>query len=100
MEKKKKSHITKQKVSSKFIAIRNAIQKLNPDFYFPSAGPAIFPFLDPTLSTDEDNIFVHQPRLDKFLKKQKVKSVYLKPGNKFCETKTYNPIPSPNKESF
>ena len=93
IDKKKKIKISKQKVNSKLIAIKNALKILQPEFYFPSAGPAIFPFLKQNFSLGNDNIFIHQTKLDMFLSKQNIKLTYLKPGEKFNSQKT-TPIPA------
>ena len=44
LSKKEKELISKKKVSTKLDSIRNAIKILKPEYYFPSAGPAIFLF--------------------------------------------------------
>jgi UDP-MurNAc hydroxylase len=95
-----KREISRKKVNSKLIAIRNMVRHLKPDFYFPSAGPAIFPFLDPELSSGDDNIFVHQPILEKLLKNEDTKLVYLKPGDSFSRTVETFPIAAPSSSQI
>ena len=62
--------ISNKKTLAKFISIKNAINLIKPKYYLPSAGPAIFPFLDPDLSFGVDNIFVHQPKIKKATQRQ------------------------------
>ena len=100
IDKKKKIQISKQKVNSKLIAIKNALKILQPEFYFPSAGPAIFPFLKQNFSLGNENIFIHQTELDMFLSKQNIKLTYLKPGEKFNSLKKTTPIPAPTKSQL
>ena len=90
-----KRKISKKKVLSKLVAVRNAINLIKPKFYLPSAGPAIFPFLDETLSLGIDNIFVHQPDLDNFLRNTVTKLSYLRPGETFSPLSTTQPIQPP-----
>ena len=91
-----KQRISKKKTMSKLVAVRNALKILNPKYYLPSAGPAIFPFHDPFLSLGEDNIFVHQPKLSKFLSNSDTCVVYLKPGDTFKISSLYQPIEPPS----
>ena len=92
-----KSIISKKKVLSKLVAVRNAIKLINPKFYLPSAGPAIFPFLDEDLSLGTGNIFLHQPALDAFLKSSGTEMAYLKPGDTFKNENLTKPIKPPTK---
>ncbi len=95
-----KRDISRKKVNSKLIAIRNVIHDLKPDYYLPSAGPAIFPHLDAELSLGADNIFVHQPVLEKMLKGACTKLVCLRPGESFSPDIETNPIPAPSREEI
>ena len=95
-----KRKISKKKVLSKLVAVRNAINLLKPKFYLPSAGPAIFPFLDKTLSLGIDNIFVHQPDLDNFLKNTDTKLSYLRPGDTLNPLFTTQPIQPPTEQEL
>jgi len=91
----KKKKISKRKVLSKLINIKNSIELLKPKNYFPSAGPAIFPFLNFDFSTGSDNIFIHQPDLVNYLKNTDTEVVCLRPGDVFEEHKNFIPIPPP-----
>lgn len=95
-----KRKISKKKVLSKLVAVRNAINLIKPKFYLPSAGPAIFPFLDKKLSLGVDNIFVHQPDLDNFLKNTDTKLTYLRPGETLNPLSTTQPIKPPTEEEL
>ena len=90
-----KLSISKKKVLSKLVAVRNAIKLINPKFYLPSAGPAVFPFLEQSLSLGIDNIFLHQPDIDKFLKNSNTEIVYLKPGDNLESPNATQPIEPP-----
>ncbi len=94
---KRKEIIAEKKVLNKFQNVLHGIEILNPKFFIPAAGPAIFPFLDASLSLGNRNIFVHQSRLHDFLNDNGFKNtIYLKPGQYFDE-KYVSPIPPPNK---
>lgn len=95
-----KREISRKKVASKLVAIKNMIRHLQPKFYFPSAGPAIFPHLDAELSLGEGNIFIHQPQLDKLLKTSGTKLVYLRPGEIFESHLNSCPIPPPTRSEL
>ena len=100
ISKSEKRKISKKKVLSKLVAVRNAINLIKPKFYLPSAGPAIFPFLDESLSLGIDNIFVHQPDLDKFLRNTDTKLSYLRPGETFNLLSTSQPILPPTENEL
>jgi UDP-MurNAc hydroxylase len=95
MSESEKEKISKKKVLSKLVAVRNAIKSIEPKFYLPSAGPAIFPFLDESLSLGIDNIFVHQPDLDSFLQNLDVKICYPRPGELLKPLDPSQPIQPP-----
>jgi UDP-MurNAc hydroxylase len=95
-----KKKISKKKILSKFVAVRNAINLIKPKFYLPSAGPAIFPFLDETLSLGIDNIFVHQPELNYFLRNTDSILIYLRPGEKLNPLSTMQPIQPPTENEL
>jgi len=95
MDKIEKHKISKQKVTTKLSAVRSAIKIVNPKYYFPSAGPAIFPFLKKDLSVGKNNIFVHQPELVKFLEKLNTKVICLRPGEEFNKEIINPPIYPP-----
>ena len=96
-----KQEISKKKVLSKLVAIRNAIQLIKPEFYLPSAGPAIFPFLADNLSLGKNNIFIHQPDLDKFLRKVDAKLMYLMPGDTLSKSAPHTkPIQPPTSSEL
>ena len=90
-----KISISKKKKLSKLIAVRNAVKLINPKIYLPSAGPAVFPFLDHSLSLGIDNIFVHQPDIHKFLQSSTTKLAYLKPGDCLGVSNSTKPIKPP-----
>ena len=90
-----KESISRKKAAAKIIAIRNAIKVINPKYYLPSAGPAIFPFLDDALSFGCGNIFIHQPELLQKLKSSNTDVVYLKPGEQLDPSKLTKPIEPP-----
>ncbi len=95
-DKNKKSIITKTKVENKLLNVINAIKILDPKYYLPSAGPAIFPFLDKNLSFGKENIFIHQDFLNERLKQSNINNaIFLKPGELFDENKKI-PIRAPN----
>jgi len=96
MEDVEKNDISKKKVFSRLVAVRNAIKLLNPTYYFPSAGPAIFPFLNKELSLNKSTIFVHQPDLIKFLEKSNTKVICLRPGEEFNQGIDNLPIIPPS----
>ncbi len=96
MKKSEKLTISKKKVLSKLVAVRNAIQLIKPRFYLPSAGPAIFPFLNADLSLGVDNIFVHQPDIKNFLRNSSAEVLCLYPGDHLDLNKQTQPIKPPS----
>lgn len=95
LDENKKTEISRKKIASKLAAIRNAINLIKPKFYLPSAGPAIFPFLEHSLSLGSGNVFVHQPELRKFLKSSATELLYIKPGDELDNLKNVMPIEPP-----
>lgn len=95
MSASEKSKISKKKVLSKLVAVRDAISMLEPTVYIPSAGPAVFPHLVAELSLGQDNIFVHQPALNKFLRSTKTKVVFPRPGEIIDKNSNQGPINPP-----
>ena len=95
MNDEKKKQISKKKAITKLTAVRNAIKIVNPKYYLPSAGPAIFPFLNEDLSFGKNNVFIHQPDLIKFLEKSKAKIVCLRPGEEFNKEINNSPVSPP-----
>jgi UDP-MurNAc hydroxylase len=96
----RKKYISKQKANNKFNNVLNGIKQLNPKYFLPAAGPAIFPFLDPSLSFGKENIFVHQEELNNFLVNNNFsRSLFLRPGDNLSSDLT-KPIPSPNQEDI
>ena len=78
----------------------NGIKTLEPDYFCPAAGPVIFPFLDENLSQGKGNIFIHQDKLDQFLKAKNIKNlIYLRPGDEFDNRKV-EPIKPPSTEEI
>jgi UDP-MurNAc hydroxylase len=77
-----KAEISHRKNNSKILNIVKAIKKLKPDFYIPAAGPAIFPYLNPQLSYGQDNIFIHQDKLNTILASNKITNIlFPRPGD-------------------
>lgn len=99
MEEEEKRKVTERKVAIKFQNVLGAIRHLQPDFYIPAAGPAVFPFLDAALSTEPGNIFVHQPELTGFLNDHGVANILCpRPGDEVSPVTTRTPIPRPSRE--
>ena len=96
LDEDEKQRISKKKVMSKLVAVRNAIQLINPKYYLPSAGPAIFPFLDEALSFGIGNIFVHQPDITKYLRNSNTEVICLRPGDRLDPTKATQPVGPPS----
>tara|TARA_Y100001968_G_scaffold291883_1_gene296651 strand:- start:389 stop:1918 length:1530 start_codon:yes stop_codon:yes gene_type:complete len=93
---KKKKNISSEKVNAKFKNVLKALNILNPKYFIPAAGPAIFPFLDAELSLGKNNIFVHQSELKKFLEDNQFKNtLFLKPSESFDSHST-EPIMTPS----
>ena len=97
MSEVERKKISKKKVLSKLVAVRNAIKQIQPRYYIPSAGPAIFPHLEQYLSFGIDNIFVHQPDIKKFLKDTNIEVICLRPGDQLHKTLHLDPIEPPNR---
>ena len=100
IEEVEREKISKKKVTSKLIAIQNAIKLIKPKYYLPSAGPAIFPFLKNNLSMGVGNIFIHQPDIKNFLKNADVEVLCLRPGERLDTTKHREPIVPPTKNEL
>lgn len=100
LEENEKQHISRKKVMAKLSAVRNAIKLLKPQYYLPSAGPAIFPFLDDSLSLGSGNIFIHQPELHQMLKSLETELIYLQPGEQLKNSKFTKPIEPPSKSDL
>lgn len=97
---RRKEFLSKQKVINKFNNVLSGIKLLEPKYFLPAAGPAIFPFLDPSLSYGVGNIFVHQNKLKNFLEESGVtKSIFLRPGDCF-DDKKLQPIKNPTIETI
>jgi UDP-MurNAc hydroxylase len=91
-----KKIISQNKIDSKIKNIVEAIRVLEPDFYVPAAGPAIFPFLDENLSFGADNIFIHQDLLaNKMLAEGISNIIYAIPGDEIGK-KQGKPIQPPS----
>ena len=92
---KRKKLIAAEKVQNKLNNVLSAIRILNPKYFLPAAGPAIFPYLEENLSLGKNNIFIHQDYLHKFLNENNFKNIlYLRPGDFLSSDKT-NPIMPP-----
>lgn len=89
MDDSEKVRISKKKKLSKLTAIRDAIKLIQPRYYLPAAGPAVFPFLDHSFTLDEDNIFIHQETVAKFLRNSSAKLISLRPGDSFDPERNY-----------
>ena len=82
---KKKKEVSNHKVKN----------NLNPKYFLPAAGPAIFPYLDDDLSFGIDNIFIHHNYLNNYLGNNNVGNVlYLNPGD-YLDSKKKLPIYPP-----
>ena len=93
-----KVKISSQKVKNKFKNVLNALNQLQPKYFLPAAGPAIFPFLDINLSLGVDNIFVHQQELKEFLEFNDFNNIlFLRPGQDFTSN-AFKPIETPTIE--
>ena len=93
-----KVKISSQKVKNKFKNVLNALNQLQPKYFLPAAGPAIFPFLDINLSLGVDNIFVHQQELKEFLEFNEFNNIlFLRPGQDFTSN-AFKPIETPTIE--
>lgn len=93
-----KVKISSQKVKNKFKNVLNALNQLQPKYFLPAAGPAIFPFLDINLSLGVNNIFVHQQELKEFLEFNEFNNIlYLRPGQDFASN-AFKPIETPTIE--
>ncbi|WP_340260993.1 Rieske (2Fe-2S) protein [Roseobacter sp. HKCCA0882] len=95
-----KAEISRKKINAKLTALRRAIETIKPKYYIPSAGPAIFPFLDPNLSLGEDNIFIHQSKLKELFLGVDVEMIYLTPGSNVQFPNTTKPINPPTREEI
>ena len=95
---RRKALISGEKVLSKLNNVLSGIEKLKPKYFIPAAGPPVFPFLDERLSYGKDNIFIHQDKLDAFLKENDIYiGRYLNPGQHFDDALT-KPISAPNSK--
>lgn len=97
----KMKRISIDKVESKLHTLCQTLKTLQPEFYLPSAGPAIFPFLpDNHPARSIDSTFIHQDYLGKYLAKEGIKNaIYLSPGDKFSHLHT-TPIPAPTQDTI
>ena len=100
IKEEEKKIISNKKVLAKLISVRNAISLIKPKYYLPSAGPAIFPFLDPSLSFGEDNIFTHQPKIEGFFSNLDTQLVFMRPGEDFEGSLNNPPINPPTIEEL
>ncbi len=95
----KKSDIARKKVKSKLMAIRQVVRKLEPTFFLPSAGPAVFPHL-PDEFLQGDSIFVHQDILPKLFARGVTKPQYLRPGETLNEEMSTEVIAPPEQDEI
>ena len=97
----RKIRISADKVKSKLNSVAGAIEKLKPRYFIPAAGPAIFPYLDASLSLGKDNIFIHQDYLNKFFQDLSVTN-YLFPriGEQISDQTSREPIPAPTLQDL
>jgi UDP-MurNAc hydroxylase len=96
---KQKKRIANQKINVKIKTLLQAIKTLKPSVYLPGAGPAIFPHLDASWSLEDDNIFIHQEKLDRALRNRvECKVAYLRPGDELDKkTEKNSPIQPPTQ---
>lgn len=93
-----KKNISAKKTQIKLSNVCRGIETLKPKYFIPAAGPAVFPFLDYSLSTGQDNIFTHQDVLADYLALEGYDNImYLSPGDRPDIDKTI-PIPPPTHE--
>ena len=98
---KERVDISNEKSQVKIKNVMNAIKTIKPKFYIPAAGPAIFPFLDLSLSSGKDNIFTHQNKLHKCLSENGITNIiYAKPGDEIIPKKGSSPISPPTQEQL
>ena len=93
---RRKERLSHEKTIKKLDNVVKGIEQLNPKYYLPAAGPAVFPFLDENLSYGKGNIFIHQDYLKEYLEQHNIKnSIFLRPGDYF-DTSLTDPILPPN----
>jgi len=92
-----KKNISLKKTQIKLSNVSRGIEALNPRYFVPGAGPAVFPFLDYSLSVGRDNIFIHQDVLADYLALKGHNNVmYLSPGDRpHFDKKAPVPPPTP-----
>jgi UDP-MurNAc hydroxylase len=96
-----KQSLSEEKISTKFRNVIYALAKLSPSYFIPSAGPAIFPFLETSLSSGQDNIFVHQPTLHRFLRDNNINCMlYPRPGEEINPSTSTTPFGAPTAEDL
>ena len=97
----KMKRISIEKVESKLHTLCQSLKILQPEFYLPAAGPAVFPFLpDDHPARSIDSTFIHQDYLGKYLAREGINNViYLSPGDKFSDLHI-NPIPAPTQDTI
>lgn len=97
---RRKERLSYEKTIKKLDNVVKGIKEINPKYYLPAAGPAVFPFLDENLSFGKGNIFIHQDYLKKYLEQHNIKnSIFLRPGDYF-DTSFTDPILPPNIEDL
>lgn len=97
---RRKERISYEKTIKKLDNVVKGIKELDPKYYLPAAGPAIFPLLDEKLSYGNGNIFIHQDFLKKYLEKHNINnSIFLKPGD-FFKSNLTDPILPPSKDEL
>jgi UDP-MurNAc hydroxylase len=88
--------LSRRKALAKLHNILSGINLLAPRFFVPAAGPAFFPFLDPSFNAGGGTIFIHQDELEKYLSRNKIDNVlFPRPGDEVHEGASRVPIPAP-----
>ncbi|MAR78385.1 MAG: hypothetical protein CMD43_05550 [Gammaproteobacteria bacterium] len=93
-----KANISYEKSQVKLKNVLNTIRAIKPKYFLPAAGPAIFPFLDQSLSLGKENIFTHQDKLHAYLTQHDVDNIiYARPGDEILTNKKTYPINPPTE---
>jgi UDP-MurNAc hydroxylase len=93
--------LAKQRSLNKLHNVFGGIKALAPRFYVPAAGPAFFPFLDPSLNTGTGTIFIHQDELASYLAKKGIVNIlYPRPGERIDEHTDRTPIAGPTLDEI
>jgi len=96
-----KAAISRQKNKNKISNVVKAIGVLQPKYFIPAAGPAVFPYLESSLSFGRDTIFIHQDTLHEVLEENNIRNVLFPvPGDIVDESiisQKFIPPPTPDE---